>query len=58
MKVKSEIPLRRLGKIQLGTHFGIPAARLLIGSAVKATHIGPGAEQRAWKSYTIHQAKG
>lgn len=52
MKIKREIPLRYLRKIQLGTHYGLPAARVLVGSAVKAVHLGFGAEKRAWRSYS------
>lgn len=51
MRVKQTIRLRGIRTIQLGTHLGLPAARFLQGSAVRASYVGLRAEKRAWKSY-------
>lgn len=51
MRVKQTIRLRGIRTIQLGTHLGLPAARFLQGSAVKASYVGLRAEKKAWQSF-------
>lgn len=51
MKIKETIVLRDLRSLQIGTHFGLPAARFLQADVVKASYLGFGARSRAWRSY-------